>query len=376
MTNTLNQYLISFPNTVCTKPSPSLLHINTMNILLNSGTLPKLTTKQEGCGSPFHLAQQKERLVLYLSEKPLGKTALLPQKIMLIHLPNLLLNNFSRRLGVVDQLKQLTLLKRVVFILYCLANKSKMKETHLNAEAKVIPTTTFNVNNRTLNQNQPEGPSFTPYMLVICAANRTEEFIASKSTLQTRGSVTEAEADLGKTNPKDSLPPQQGTDERTIHYSFDNFFAWTNPIVLVEKITSGGDGLETTHTETKTKKESTTEHLFGTDTKEITQSFNDDEEIKWADLTELVQETGAGSMDLESLEDDNPLQVSSEDEADLNKETKDTSVPQTSPPSPRHGCYCNGYVYICHFLSILKAGDTSFPSACQADPHPVKGGRT
>nr|GFB34441.1 hypothetical protein [Tanacetum cinerariifolium] len=81
------------------------------------------------------------------------------------------------------------------------------------------------------------------------------------------------ESDPRNTDPKDYLPPKQ------------------------DKTKSGGDGLETAHIETKIKKESAIEHLFGTNTEEVAQSSDDDgdEEIKWADLTELVQERGADS---------------------------------------------------------------------------------
>ncbi|GKB22662.1 hypothetical protein Tco_0862063 [Tanacetum coccineum] len=41
-----------------------------------------------------------------------------------------------------------------------------------------------------------------------------------------------AEADLGNIDPKDSLPPQQCTNEGTINYSYDHFIAGTNPSVL------------------------------------------------------------------------------------------------------------------------------------------------
>ncbi|GKA51460.1 transposase, MuDR, MULE transposase domain protein [Tanacetum coccineum] len=57
------------------------------------------------------------------------------------------------------------------------------------------------------------------------------------------------------------------------------------------------------------------------------QSSTDDEEIKMEDLVEIVQKTTAGSMELDSLKDDQPIQVSSEDETEIETytETEDTS---------------------------------------------------
>ncbi|GJS83183.1 hypothetical protein Tco_0749724 [Tanacetum coccineum] len=67
------------------------------------------------------------------------------------------------------------------------------------------------------------------------------------------------------------------------------------------------------------------------------QSSTDDEEIKMEDLVEIVQKTTAGFMELDSLKDDQPIQVSSEDETEIetDTETEDTSVPKSSPPSLR-----------------------------------------
>ncbi|GJV93707.1 hypothetical protein Tco_1541520 [Tanacetum coccineum] len=58
-------------------------------------------------------------------------------------------------------------------------------------------------------------------------------------------------------------------------------------------------------------------------------SDNDDDEIKLEDLTELVKDKGVEAMDLDSPKDDQPIEVSSEEEADIHAdthvETKDTS---------------------------------------------------
>ncbi|GJY10569.1 hypothetical protein Tco_0378754, partial [Tanacetum coccineum] len=88
-----------------------------------------------------------------------------------------------------------------------------------------------------------------------------------------------AEVDHEQSNPKDSLPQQQGTDKGTINYSFDHFIAGTNLSVLVDKTKSARDGLETAHTETE--KEPASEHLFAIETEDDAQSSDDDEEIKW-----------------------------------------------------------------------------------------------
>ncbi|GJT84622.1 hypothetical protein Tco_1066339 [Tanacetum coccineum] len=109
-----------------------------------------------------------------------------------------------------------------------------------------------------------------------------------------------AEADLGNIDPKDSFPLKQGTNKGTINYSFDHIITGTNPSVLVDKTKSARDG--------------------------CCIKFDDDDEIKWADLTELVQERGACSMDLESFEDDQPLQVSNNYETEVQTKTKDNSV--------------------------------------------------
>ncbi|GKA56955.1 hypothetical protein Tco_0756027, partial [Tanacetum coccineum] len=54
---------------------------------------------------------------------------------------------------------------------------------------------------------------------------------------------------------------------------------------------------------------------------EITQSSNDDKEIKLEDLSKLVNDTGVEVMDLDTPKDDTPLLVLSEDEEDIKTET-------------------------------------------------------
>ncbi|GJU24851.1 hypothetical protein Tco_1163472 [Tanacetum coccineum] len=64
---------------------------------------------------------------------------------------------------------------------------------------------------------------------------------------------------------------------------------------------------------------------------------DDEEDIKWVDLIELVKDKGVEAMDLDSPKDDQPLLISSDNEADIQAEvqakTKDTIVPP--PPSPK-----------------------------------------
>ncbi|GJX85659.1 hypothetical protein Tco_0336433 [Tanacetum coccineum] len=161
---------------------------------------------------------------------------------------------------------------------------------YFNAEAKVIPTRIFSVNNWTLKQNQPEGPSFTPNMLAIYATDEPGQASAStpmvdeihKETLQATSGQTSfgvtdderdnpqlitsfiAKANLGNTDPKGSLSRQQGTEKKP-----------------------------------------TTKHMFEINIEDVSQSSDDDEEeIKRADLTELVKETGTKAMDLDSPKDD------------------------------------------------------------------------
>ncbi|GJS57481.1 hypothetical protein Tco_0652265 [Tanacetum coccineum] len=89
-----------------------------------------------------------------------------------------------------------------------------------------------------------------------------------------------AKDDLDKSDPKDSLPPKQGTDEGTINYSFDHVIEGTYLSVLVDKTQSARDGLETIQTKTRTKKEPTTKHLFETDTKDISGDDEDDIQVE------------------------------------------------------------------------------------------------
>ncbi|GKD03376.1 hypothetical protein Tco_1178350 [Tanacetum coccineum] len=63
------------------------------------------------------------------------------------------------------------------------------------------------------------------------------------------------EVDLDKSVPKDLLSQKQGNDEGTQNISFDHIVVGTNPIVIVDKTQSTGDGLEIIHIKTGTKKD-------------------------------------------------------------------------------------------------------------------------
>ncbi|GJZ14313.1 retrovirus-related pol polyprotein from transposon TNT 1-94 [Tanacetum coccineum] len=101
--------------------------------------------------------------------------------------------------------------------------------------------------------------------LITELANDPEEFKALETTPKTEELEAEGKKPRAKTGRKkiismrkpscDSLPPNQGTDKGTINYSFDHFNEGTNPSVIVDKTKSVGEGLETSHTETKTKTE-------------------------------------------------------------------------------------------------------------------------
>ncbi|GKB49563.1 hypothetical protein Tco_0900316 [Tanacetum coccineum] len=157
-----------------------------------------------------------------------------------------------------------------------------------------------------------------PQLSSVVSASTTEPVYSTSSLVHSESAswrdtsaTFTAEVDPEHSDLKDSLPQQQGTDEETINYLFDHFIVGTNPSILVDKTKSARDGLETAHTEieTETEKETSSKHLFGTETKDDAQSSDDDEEIKMDDLTELVQKIMAGYMELESPRDDQPIQT-------------------------------------------------------------------
>ncbi|GJV76534.1 hypothetical protein Tco_1508118 [Tanacetum coccineum] len=112
----------------------------------------------------------------------------------------------------------------------------------------------------------------------------------------------------------------------------------TNPSVLVDKTESVGDGLGTVQTRPKIEKESTTKNLFGTDTKEVDQrSDEDNDEIKWDDLTKLVKNISVAAMDLDSPKEDQSIQILSEYESGIQVEVQtkiEDALVLKPPPSP------------------------------------------
>ncbi|GJS89976.1 hypothetical protein Tco_0772612 [Tanacetum coccineum] len=95
--------------------------------------------------------------------------------------------------------------------------------------------------------------------------------------------------------------------------------------------------------------------------------FSDDEEIKMEDLTELVQKTTASFMDLESPENEEPIQVSSEDEAAMETETKDTSsqtikLEEEKPPDEAKAANLKAqlFIQISFIPTDLKETPTKF----------------
>ncbi|GKB12810.1 zinc finger BED domain-containing protein RICESLEEPER 2 [Tanacetum coccineum] len=213
-----------------------------------------------------------------------------------------------------------------------------------SSEATPIPTLIFSVNNWMLKKDQPEGPPFTPHMMAICTANGPKEFQAPASTLQ-----TEESAPIFGPLSKEAFeaPKGQSKKKKKSTTANDKYLSQPSASTLViaemhkeaQQATSGQTSLEVTG-EVRSDPQlnivvlaSTTEPIFTTstilhsesDTEADAPVFSDDEEIKMEDLTELVQKTTASFMDLESPENEEPIQVSSEDEAAMETETKDTS---------------------------------------------------
>ncbi|GJT02599.1 hypothetical protein Tco_0823768 [Tanacetum coccineum] len=106
--------------------------------------------------------------------------------------------------------------------------------------------------------------------------------------------------------------------------------SWTNPIILVDKTKSAGDGLKTTHTGLGINEESNSAKISKT--------------IKLEDLSKMMKDVQTDFMDLDSPEDE-PIFVQDENEeeeeadkdedthATSHEETEDPSVPY--PPSPK-----------------------------------------
>ncbi|GJU13854.1 hypothetical protein Tco_1136250 [Tanacetum coccineum] len=206
----------------------------------------------------------------------------------------------------------------------------KMNDIYVNDEATSFQTSISNVNNWPLKKDQPEGPPFTAHMLDICnddgptlqatsgpnslgvtsevrsgpqlisvvSASSTKHVFSASTIIHSESASghdastdSTTEANLGKSNPKDSLSQQQGNDEGTTNFSYDHFIAGANPSVLVDKTKSVGDSLGTIQPNTKTKKAPKTEQEFDTSLEFNTSSTAaDDEEIKLEDLSKLVKD--------------------------------------------------------------------------------------
>nr|GFB60333.1 hypothetical protein [Tanacetum cinerariifolium] len=188
-----------------------------------------------------------------------------------------------------------------------------MKETYFNVEAKVIPTSTFSVNNRTLKPNQPKGPSFTPYMFAICPTNGLEEFQAPKSTLPTRGPVTKSQEPEAKKDEERATKSLKGQSKKRKKFVTAKDKNPSQPLASTPVVAElHKEALQATSGQT----------CLGVTGHDASSTF-----IAKADLGNIdpkdslplkqVQERGAGSMDLESLKDDRPLQVSSDDETEV-----------------------------------------------------------
>ncbi|GKA24811.1 hypothetical protein Tco_0710844 [Tanacetum coccineum] len=142
-----------------------------------------------------------------------------------------------------------------------------------------------------------------------------------------------AEADPGLSAPNDSIPQQQGMNERTKNTLFDHISAGIGPHVLADQTQSVSEGLKTVLTQPITGKRASS----------IARQVEEEESsrtIKLEDLVKLVLNVQTSFKDLDSPEDDPFIIVddSDEDEEDevhttTNVETEDTSVPKSSSPS-------------------------------------------
>ncbi|GJT06471.1 retrovirus-related pol polyprotein from transposon TNT 1-94 [Tanacetum coccineum] len=235
-----------------------------------------------------------------------------------VDLPNQsVVKQFFTEIGYNDQIEATgTLRKSYAMILYCMANgvkidfakviwydllsklqkkhkekvipystfislllEHKMKETYENPEATSIHTPIFSVNNWTLKKDQPEGPPFTAHTLDICTANGPEEFKAPKTTPKTE-----------ELDPKGKKPGAKNGCRKTIHSDLYSPGHNASTYLTVEA------------------------------------------DLRTSDPKNFLPQKQATNLDF--LEDDQPLQMSNEDEAEIQAETKDTSVPHP-PLSPK-----------------------------------------
>ncbi|GKA11450.1 hypothetical protein Tco_0690996 [Tanacetum coccineum] len=143
---------------------------------------------------------------------------------------------------------------------------------------------------------------------------------------------SKVEADSGVYAPKDSIPQTTGKDEGPNKLSLDNIFLGTNLHVLVEKMKSTSEGLETVLTPPTIGKGD------NNIAKEIKEEFNTSPDlsnsndalkgIKLEDLSKLVQDVGVEFMNLDSPKDNEPIIVQDDSDEEVHAEKVQTEEPK------------------------------------------------
>nr|GEW06930.1 hypothetical protein [Tanacetum cinerariifolium] len=129
--------------------------------------------------------------------------------------------------------------------------------------------------------------------------------------------ATPTKVDLGKSDPNDYMSLKQDQTKST------------------------REGLETAYTKTKPEPqpkfelETNAEHVVESETEVNAPISSHDKKINMDDLSKLVQKTAASFMEWESPEDEQLINVSNKDEADMAKETEDTLIKKSPPSSPQ-----------------------------------------
>ncbi|GJU85751.1 hypothetical protein Tco_1293297 [Tanacetum coccineum] len=171
------------------------------------------------------------------------------------------------------------------------------------------------------------------------------EFKASKIATDKDGANPQlsnsiAKDDPGKYAPNDSISKQQGIDKGTKNYSIDHIITGTNLNVLVDKIKSAKDELETAHIKIGTEEEAIFDKNEFNTSLELT-SYEDAKEIKMEDLSKLVKDACIDLMGLDSPKDDTPFIVEDDEDEEVHieevyieqhTETEDSSVPKLLSP--------------------------------------------
>ncbi|GKC75200.1 hypothetical protein Tco_1125974 [Tanacetum coccineum] len=136
-----------------------------------------------------------------------------------------------------------------------------------------------------------------------------------------------AKADLGKSDPRDSISKQQGIVKGNRNCSFDHIIVGTNPHVLVDKTKSASEWLETILNEPEPEKDASNaerELSFGDDefitSPDLSSSDDAKKEIKMEDMSKLMSHVEVKFMDLDSPKDDAPIIVQDEDEEEAHTE--------------------------------------------------------